>query len=322
MGRCAVNERWIRARRCRSGDAAPWGLRARRPDGWLWDGRGTASGRGRSRRVGVTVDSTLQFLIHHGYVVLFVWVALEQAGLPLPAVPVLLAAGALAGTGQMHLALILGTAVVASLASDVIWYEIGRRRGPRVLHLLCRISLEPDSCVRDTEDLFARRGIASLLVAKFVPGLSTVAPPLAGITRMPLGRFALVDGLGALLWAAVFTGLGVLFRSQLEWLAALVVTTGSWLLAVLVGGLAAYLVGKIVARQRFLRRLRVARITPEELHQKLAAGDAIMVVDLRHALDVDADPVVIPGAVRVSVQDLEAGRLGFPRDREVILYCS
>ena len=270
----------------------------------------------------MTVDSTLQFLIHHGYVVLFAWVALEQAGLPLPAVPVLLAAGALAGTGQMHLALILGTAVVASLVSDIIWYEIGRRRGPRVLQLLCRISLEPDSCVRDTEDLFARRGIASLLVAKFVPGLSTVAPPLAGITRMPLGRFALVDGLGALLWAAVFTGLGVLFRSQLEWLAALVVTMGSWLVAVLVGGLGAYLVGKVVARQRFLRRLRVARITPEELHQKLAAGDEIMVVDLRHALDVDADPVVIPGAVHVSVQDLEAGRLRIPRDREVILYCS
>jgi membrane protein DedA with SNARE-associated domain len=235
-------------------------------------------------------------------------------------VTVLLAAGALAGTGQMHLALILGTAVVASLVSDIIWYEIGRRRGPRVLHLLCRISLEPDSCVRDTEGLFARRGIATLLVAKFVPGLSTVAPPLAGIIRMSLGRFALVDGLGALLWAAVFTGLGVLFRAQLGWLAVLVAIMGSRLLAVVAGGLGVYLVGKVVARQRFLRRLRVARISPETLHQKPEAGEEVLTVDLRHPLEFDADPVVIPGAVRLSAEDLEAPRLPFPRDRDVILY--
>ncbi len=268
------------------------------------------------------MESTLRFVIHHGYVVLFVWVVLEQAGLPIPAVPVLLAAGALAGTGQMHLALILGTAVVASLVSDVGWYALGRRRGPRILHLLCRISLEPDSCVRDTENLFARRGIASLLVAKFIPGLSTVAPPLAGIIRMPLGRFVLFDGLGALLWAGVFAILGLLFSKQLEGLAVLLATMGSWLLAILVGGLGAYLLWKFLARQRFLRRLRVARITPEELHQKLELGEEVMIVDLRHPLEFDADPVSIPGAVRFSARDLEARRLPIPRDREVILYCS
>jgi len=268
------------------------------------------------------MDSTLEFLIRHGYVVLFVWVVLEQGGLPIPAVPILLAAGALAGTGQMHLALIVGIGVVASLLSDFIWYGVGRRRGTRVLQLLCRISLEPDSCVRQTEDLFSRRGLASLLVAKFVPGLSTVAPPLAGITRMPLLRFALFDGLGAFLWVGVFAVLGVLFSEQLEGLALLLATMGSWLLAIVVGALGAYLAWKFVARKRFLRRLRIARITPEELHQKLEAGEEVMIVDLRHPLEVEAEPVVIPGAVRFSAQDLEARRLPIPRDREVILYCS
>jgi membrane protein DedA with SNARE-associated domain len=268
------------------------------------------------------VESTIQFLIQHGYVVLFVWVVLEQGGLPIPSVPVLLAAGALAGTGRMHLGLILGIAVIASLLSDLIWYAVGRRQGMRVLQLLCRISLEPDSCVRQTEDLFSRRGLASLLVAKFVPGLSTVAPPLAGITRMPLWRFSLFDGLGALLWVGVFAALGALFSEQLGGLALLLATMGSWLLAIVLGGLGAYLLWKFVARRRFLRRLRVARITPEELHQKLEAGEEVLIVDLRHALEFDGDPRVIPGAVRLSADDLEARRLPMLQEREVVLYCS
>jgi membrane protein DedA with SNARE-associated domain len=268
------------------------------------------------------MEGIVQFLVQHGYLVLFACVALEQGGLPIPAVPVLLAAGALVGAGRMSLGLVLGAAVVASLVSDVSWYEVGRRRGMRILHLLCRISLEPDSCVRQTEDLFSRRGIASLLVAKFIPGLSTVAPPLAGITQMPLWRFFLFDGLGAVLWVGVFVALGVLFSEQLEGLAVLLATMGSWVLATLVGGLGAYLVWKFVARQRFLRRLRVARITPEELHQKLETGEEVMIVDLRHPLEFDGDPVVIPGAVRVSAQELEERRLAILWDREVVLYCS
>lgn len=270
----------------------------------------------------MTVENTIQFLIHHGYAVLFVWVLLEQGGLPIPAVPVLLAAGALAGTGRMHLALILGIAVVASLLSDLIWYALGRHRGTRVLHLLCRISLEPDSCVRQMEELFSRRGRVSLLVAKFIPGLSTVAPPLGGITRMPLGRFLLFDGLGALLWVGVFAVLGVLFGEQLEGLAAAVATLGAWLLAILVGGLGAYLLWKFLARRLFLRRLRVARITPEELKQKLESGEEVVIVDLRHPLELDADPAAIPGAVRWDARDLAQGHLTLPRDREVILYCT
>ncbi len=268
------------------------------------------------------MESTLQFLIHHGYAVVFAWVLLEQGGLPIPSVPLLLAAGALAATGRMNLALILGTAVLASLASDGSWYVVGRRRGRGVLRLLCRISLEPDSCVRQTENLFTRRGSAALLLAKFIPGLSTVAPPLAGITRMPLARFVLFDGLGALLWIGVFVALGVLFGKQLQGLAALVATMGTWLLAVLTGGLGAFLFWKYLARRLFLRRLRIARITPEALKQKLDSGDEVVIVDLRHPLEFDADPMVIPGAVRWDAGDLAHGHLTLPRDGEVILYCS
>jgi membrane protein DedA with SNARE-associated domain len=270
----------------------------------------------------MTVQQTVQFLLGHGYLVLFAWVAAEQGGLPIPSVPVLLAAGAVAGAGHLHVALILLTAGLAALVSDVSWYAVGRRRGTRILHLLCRISLEPDSCVRQTQELFARRGAASLLVAKFIPGLSTLAPPLAGITRMRLSRFLLFDGLGALLWVGGFVGLGLLFSEQLEGMAALLATLGSWLLAILAGGLGAYLVWKFAARRLFLRRLRQARITPEELHRKLAKGEAVTIVDLRHALEVEADPMVIPGAIRFSAQDLEARRLPIPPDREIVLYCS
>jgi membrane protein DedA with SNARE-associated domain len=268
------------------------------------------------------VESILQLLLDHGYLVLFVWVAGEQAGLPIPAVPALLAAGALAGAGRMSLPLSLGAGVAASLASDLLWYEIGRRRGIRVLHLLCWISLEPGSCVRQTEELFSRRGALALLLAKFIPGLSTVAPPLAGIARMPPGRFLLLDGLGALLWVGLFIGLGVLFDTQLEGLAALLAAMGSWLLALLAGALGAYLAGKFALRRRALRRLRLARITPEELDRKLRGGEEVVIVDLRHPLEIDADPVVIPGAIRFGAPDLDGLRHAIPPDREVILYCS
>lgn len=274
----------------------------------------------------MTVESIIQFLIRHGYAVVFVWVLLEQAGFPIPSVPVLLAAGALAAMGRMHLALILGTAVAASLVSDVGWYGIGRSRGTGILRLLCRISLEPDSCVRQTEDVFARRGVLSLLVAKFIPGLSTVAPPLAGIIRMPLAQFVLFDALGALFWIAVFVTLGMLFGEQLETLTASLSTMSNWVLSAflvgLLGGLAAYLLWKILARERFKRRLRVARISPEELKEKIESGKEVVIVDLRHSLDFEADPVLIPGAIRWDAEAIERMPQDLQRDREVILYCS
>src|SRR6516164_11300941 len=143
---------------------------------------------------------TIEFLIKHGYVVVLAWVFAEQLGVPAPSLPVLLAAGALAGTGRLSFWACLVLVTVASLFADSIWYLLGKIRGIRILQLLCKISLEPDSCVRRTEGIFAKQGSRSLLIAKFVPGLGTVAPPLAGIFHMRARKFLVFDGLGASIW--------------------------------------------------------------------------------------------------------------------------
>jgi len=195
------------------------------------------------------VDDVFRFLVRHGYAMLFAWVAAEQIGFPVPAIPLLLAAGALAGAGKLNLGLVIGTAVLASILSDVAWYEVGRRKGMKVLNLLCRMSLEPDSCVRRTEDVFTRHGARSLLVAKFVPGLTTAAPPLAGIFRMRRSRFVFFDAAGAAIWAGAFAGLGWLFSDRLERLAVQAARLGTWVLVILLTSLAAYVLWKYIHRQ-------------------------------------------------------------------------
>jgi membrane protein DedA with SNARE-associated domain len=267
-------------------------------------------------------NQTLEFLIRHGYAVLFVWVFAEQVGVPLPATPLLLAAGALAGSGQLSLALSLGIPVVAALLGDLIWYEFGRRRGGKVLNLLCKISLEPDSCVRKTETAFAQRGARSLLLAKFVPGLSTMAPPLAGIIGMRLPRFVLFDALGSLLYVGTFVGLGFVFSNQIEKVAARIASLGFSLVVIVVGGFAAYIAWKYVQRRRFIRSLRIARITPEELRKKIEAGEEVVVVDLRGSLDFEAAPHTIPGAIRLAAEQLDSDHNLIPRDREIVLFCT
>ena len=268
------------------------------------------------------MDETFQFLIRHGYSVLFIWVLAEQLGLPLPATPLLLAAGALSGSGQMNLGLSITLAVVASLISDVSWYHFGRLRGGKVLSLLCRISLEPDSCVRKTENAFVRQGARSLLVAKFVPGLNTMAPPLAGIIGMRFSRFVFFDSVGAMLYIGSFVVVGYVFSNQLEAVAARVASLGFSLLVILVAALAAYIGWKFVQRRRFIRSLRIARITPDELKRKIDAGEDVVVVDLRHSLDFEAEPQTIPGAIRLAPEQVEEGHSQIPRDREIVLFCT
>lgn len=268
------------------------------------------------------MNETVHFLLGHGYTVVFLWVFAEQIGLPLPSAPLLLAAGALAGTGRLSLGVAVGLAIIAALGADVLWYELGRRRGIKVLQTLCRISLEPDSCVRRTENAFARHGARSLLVAKFVPGLNTAAPPLAGIVRMRPARFLLFDLLGAGLWVGVLVGLGYLFSDQLERVADRAFALGTGLLALLLGSLGSYVTWKFFKRRRFMRELRIARITPEELKRRLDAGDDVVIVDLRHSLDFEAEPQTIPGAYHLEASELEERQGEIPADREVVLYCS
>ena len=268
------------------------------------------------------MSETFEFLIRHGYSVLFLWVLAEQLGLPLPATPLLLAAGALAGAGQMNLALAIALGVLASLLGDLSWYQFGKLRGHKVLNLLCRISLEPASCVRKTENAFVRHGARSLLIAKFVPGLSTMAPPLAGIIGMRLWRFVIFDALGALFYISSITILGFIFSDQIEQIALKFANLGFWVLVIAGAALAAYISWKYIQRRRFIHSLRIARITPEELNRKIESGEKVVVVDLRGSLDFEADPKTIPGALRLAPDKIEEGHQQIPRDREIVLFCT
>jgi membrane protein DedA with SNARE-associated domain/rhodanese-related sulfurtransferase len=252
----------------------------------------------------------------------FAWVFVEQAGLPVPSAPLLLAAGALSGMHRMNLGLAVAFAVFGAVASDSMWYEIGRQKGVRVLQLICRISLEPDSCVRRTQVSFARNGPRVLLGAKFIPGLNAMAAPLAGIIKMGWRRFLLFDAIGTLAWVGAFVITGYAFSSELERVAARAAYLGEWLLVLLLAAFAGYILWKFYNRQKFLRKLKIARITPEELKGKIDAGEDILVVDLRHSLDFDANPETIPGALHIDAAELEEAYEVIPRDREIVLFCA
>ena len=267
------------------------------------------------------MTETLQFVVQHGYLMVLAWVFVEQAGLPVPSAPLLLAAGALSGMHQMNLGIAIALAAVGAVASDSMWYEIGRRKGVRVLQLLCRISLEPDSCVRRTQVSFGRDGPRVLLVAKFVPGLNAMAAPLAGIIKMSRRRFLAFDLLGALLWVTAFTVSGYVFSGELDRVAARAAFLGGWLLLVLVAAFGGHILWKFYNRRKFLHALKIARISPEELKEKLDNGENVLVVDLRHSLDFDANPETIPGALHVDAAELEEAYEVIPRDRDIILFC-
>ena len=268
------------------------------------------------------VDDALRFLIGHGYAIVFAVSLINQFGAPFPASPWLLAAGALAARGHLSVWGVLGLAMGASLIAHVIWYEAGRRSGAKILRLVCRVSLEPDLCVRRTENLFAARGPKALVLAHFIPGLVTVAQPLAGTLHMPRLRFVGYNLVGSLLWAGGFIGLGFVFSRELAAVGEVALNLGGLLLVVGVAAAVAWIAWKLHLRRRILSDLRVARITPQELKLRLDAGEDIVVVDLRHALEVEADPTTIPGALRISAEELEERHAEIPRDREIVLTCS
>lgn len=268
------------------------------------------------------MDATLKFLLQHGSAVLLICVFVDQLGFPLPAVPLLIGVGALAGRGQFPLILGIGEAVAASLAADIIWYELGRIKGHAILNLLCKISLEPDSCVRRSEESFARRGARSLAFAKFVPGLSAATTPMAGLFGMRPEVFLVWDGIGALLWVGGYTALGFIFSKQIERVAAIALRLGFALAILIVMALASYILYKYVQRQRFIRSLRIARLTPEELMEKMRRGEPLVIVDLRNQFEFEANPRTLPGALRLLPEQLQERAGEIPRDRDVILYCT
>lgn len=264
----------------------------------------------------------MTFLLHYGYWLLFGCILIEQLGAPLPSSPLLLAAGALVGQGEFSLSAILTVSVAANLIGDLVWYWLGRVRGISILNLLCRISLEPDSCVRGTQDMFARHGARALLVAKFVPGLATMARPLAGIAGMSLGRFLIYDTLGSLLWVGTVSAIGVAFSDRLDRVLEWGTRLGGRLGLLLGGLLAVYVLFKYVERQLFIRSLRVSRVTPEEVKRLLDGGAQLYIVDLRQSLDYQSSPQMLPGALHLAAEELSNRHQEIPRDRDIILYCT
>ena len=268
------------------------------------------------------MHETVAILVRHGYLVLFAWVLLEQLGVPVPSFPMLLAAGALAGSGRLDFATALLVATLAALISDAFWFAFGLRRGTAVLRWLCKVSLEPDSCVRRTEDAYTRYGEKSLLAAKFVPGLGTVAPPLAGASEMPWYRFLLFDGLGVLLWTSSYIAIGYAFTDQLEDIAAYALRLGQLLFVVIAAALAAYVTYKYVQRLKFLRELRIARVTPLELKRMLDGGERVQIIDLRHPIEVQSTPLTLPGAIHFDPEEIDQIISAISADQDVILYCT
>jgi membrane protein DedA with SNARE-associated domain len=264
----------------------------------------------------------LPFLLQHGYAVLFACVLAEQAGAPIPATPVLLGIGALAGLGRMPLLPAIFLALTACLISDSFWYWLGRRRGASILRLLCAISLEPDSCVSATKRTFERLGASSLLFAKFVPGLGTASTPMAGVRRMPYWQFVLADGAGAAIWSGAYFTLGWIFRHEVEAVGERVIGFGAQAGLSIVLLLGCYIGYKFWQRQRFLHSLRIARIHPDEVLARIEGGDEMTILDLRNRLEMEATGRVLPGAVWYDRAHLADTHLEIPRDRDIVLYCS
>jgi membrane protein DedA with SNARE-associated domain len=268
------------------------------------------------------LDTLSELLTRHGLTIVFVSVALRQLGVPLPAWPLLVVAGALMADGTLHPASLAAVVIVGSLLGDTPWYFAGRHYGHRVLRTVCRVALEPDTCVKHTENTFARWGAASLMIAKYVPGFSTVAPPLAGAMRLALWRFLVFSAIAAILWGAPPIAGGAYFRAEVEWLIASMDELGGGA-ALLIAAVAALYVGaKGLERFLLIRLLRSVRVTPEELHQALQGEQRPVVLDARAPIARELSPARIPGAIVVDLATAEGAVAGVAHDRDVVVYCS
>jgi membrane protein DedA with SNARE-associated domain/rhodanese-related sulfurtransferase len=264
----------------------------------------------------------LEFFLHYAYPIIFLWVVAEQLGAPVPSIPILLTAGSLTATHKLSLILVLVSVIAGCLVSDSVWYLLGKRFGGSVVKLLCRLSLEASTCVRKTENYFTKHGPQALLFAKFIPGLGTVAAPIAGQTGMRYSTFLTYDLSGAFVWGVAVTVVGRFFgdvlkrRPQaLSWVAHF---AGILFVLAIIG----FLLYRVWKQQSFLKQVKTARLEPEELKEMLDSGQKVFIVDLRHPLDYLPDPRVLPGALRVSPEDLMRRSAEIPRDQDVVLYCT
>jgi len=269
----------------------------------------------------------LVFFVHYAYLIIFLWVLVEQIGIPIPSVPVLLTAGTLSATHRVSWIAITLAMLLACVVADTIWFALGRRYGNSVLKLLCRFSFEASTCVSKTEGYFTRRGAVTLLFAKFVPGLSTVAAPIAGQTGMSLPRFLAWDLAGAFIWGETFILAGRFFGDLAKKSAPFFAWLGHFAIAIFVVMVLGFLAYRIWKQRKFLQQVRELRLEPSELKEMLDTAEKggttpPFIVDLRHPLDYLPDPRVLPGALRIGPNELKQHSEIIPRDRDVILYCT
>jgi membrane protein DedA with SNARE-associated domain/rhodanese-related sulfurtransferase len=262
------------------------------------------------------------FLLLYGYALLFAWVLVEQLGIPLPATPVLLAAGALSAENELSIGLAFLAGLTASLIADTSWFLVGRHYGRHVLRFLCKVSIEPTICVRSTQESYSRRHGIALTYAKFVPGLSMLAPPVAGQKGMAFRSFLFFDGIGASLWVGLLLGAGRLFGALLVRDPALLDRVGRFSGALLLLGVAGLLLARIIRRRMILNKLISARLEPAELKRWLDQGEDVFIVDLRHPDDLKDEPFTLPGALHIAPQTLAERGHEIPRDRDIVLYCA
>src|SRR5215831_320198 len=258
----------------------------------------------------------------YGLLIVFGNVFAEQIGLPLPAIPTLVVAGGLAAAGKLSLVAVLLVAMVASMTADITWYVAGRQYGNRVMRALCMVSLTPDSCVSQTQERFESWGVRALLVAKFVPGISLLAPPLAGATRVRWLPFLLFNGAGTALWVGAGVGGGILLGEQIERLLAYIEHYGTAAAVVAAAVVFGYVAYKWWERHRFYKMLRMARISVDELYRLMDQGESPLIVDVRSPTARTMEPRYIPGAVHLPLHGFEEHIREMPRDRDIILYCA
>jgi membrane protein DedA with SNARE-associated domain/rhodanese-related sulfurtransferase len=273
------------------------------------------------------MNAIVELLVKHGYSVLFASVFARQMWLPFPAALVLIAAGALAASGGMTLAVALGLAILACLLADIVWYEAGRRWGDHILHFIYGLAIDPDAAARRSKEAFIRHGPRTLMLAKFVVGVDAATPPLAGLSGISRLRFIAFDAVGAALWSGAYAGLGFVFSKDLDHAAAYAARLGTLWVVVGFVSLAMFIGRKLIRWHRFAGERRMARITPEELKEKLDTGAKILVVDLHGGRDGPRSHQGIPGAVCIDPQQLgqranHNGRIRMPRDCEIVLYCT
>lgn len=267
------------------------------------------------------MNHLLELLQYYGLAFVFLNVLALQAGLPVPAYPTLIVTGALASRGGYSLPALLATAVGASLIADLTWYAMGRRIGGPVLRTLCRVSLSPDSCVRQTESIFTRWGAQSLIVAKFIPGFASVATAMAGVLRVPLWRFIPCDAIGALLWSGVAILLGYIFRDAIDDVLNALQQLGKVGLVLIVLAFVGYVFWKWLQRKRFIRQLIMDRITVDEVRRLIDEGKMGMVIDVRSPMSQEVTGR-IPGAITVDPQNLKVDLLAVEPRSEVVVYCA